>query len=133
MAAGSALKPLAGLVDFLGWVEQRGLPRAAVTNAPKENAQLSLGALGLLGFFKVGGQLCAAAPCTALEGTAVCCSGGSMQDVGWGGGSGGMLLEPPAACTARLGTQLTGPIATLPPRHPACADILLRSHNNTLS
>ncbi|KQJ97875.1 haloacid dehalogenase-like hydrolase domain-containing protein Sgpp isoform X2 [Brachypodium distachyon] len=52
MATGQ-LKGLDGLQDLCGWIERRGLKRAAVTNAPRENAELVLSLLGLTSFFPV--------------------------------------------------------------------------------
>lgn len=40
MARGK-LEPVAGLEDFLGWVDRQGLRKAAVTNAPRLNAEVS--------------------------------------------------------------------------------------------
>jgi len=50
--AGTSLKPLSGLPDFLAWVDKRGLRRVAVTNAPRANAEMMLGGLGLTPFFE---------------------------------------------------------------------------------
>jgi HAD superfamily hydrolase (TIGR01509 family) len=41
------LTPIAGLVDLLDWAEARGIPCCVVTNAPRVNAELVLGGLGL--------------------------------------------------------------------------------------
>lgn len=46
------LKPVNGLYKLKKWVEDRGLKRAAVTNAPRENAELMISALGLSEFFE---------------------------------------------------------------------------------
>lgn len=46
------LKPIQGLYKLKKWVEDRGLKRAAVTNAPKENAELMISTLGLSDFFE---------------------------------------------------------------------------------
>lgn len=46
------LKPVNGLYKLKKWVEDRGLKRAAVTNAPRENAKLMISALGLSEFFE---------------------------------------------------------------------------------
>lgn len=46
------LKPVNGLYKVKKWVEDRGLKRAAVTNAPKENAELMISMLGLSDFFQ---------------------------------------------------------------------------------
>lgn len=45
------MKPINGLYKLTKWVEDRGLKRAAVTNAPKENAELMISILGLSDFF----------------------------------------------------------------------------------
>jgi HAD superfamily hydrolase (TIGR01509 family) len=42
-----ALEPVAGFLDLLAWLEARAIPVAIVTNAPRANAELMLGALGL--------------------------------------------------------------------------------------
>ncbi|CAN6844132.1 unnamed protein product, partial [Brassica oleracea] len=46
------VKPLDGLLKLTKWIEDRGLKRAAVTNAPKENAELIISKLGLTDFFQ---------------------------------------------------------------------------------
>lgn len=46
------LKPIDGLYKLRKWVEDRGLRRAAVTNAPKPNAELMISLLGLSDFFE---------------------------------------------------------------------------------
>lgn len=46
------LKPLNGLDKLCNWIEDRGLKRAAVTNAPKSNAELLITMLGLMDFFE---------------------------------------------------------------------------------
>ncbi|XP_010509171.1 PREDICTED: haloacid dehalogenase-like hydrolase domain-containing protein Sgpp [Camelina sativa] len=46
------IKPLDGLIKLTKWIEDRGLKRAAVTNAPKENAELMISKLGLTDFFQ---------------------------------------------------------------------------------
>lgn len=46
------LKAIQGLYKLKKWVEDRGLKRAAVTNAPKENAELMISTLGLSNFFE---------------------------------------------------------------------------------
>ncbi|XP_010554481.1 PREDICTED: haloacid dehalogenase-like hydrolase domain-containing protein Sgpp [Tarenaya hassleriana] len=46
------LKPIDGLTRLTKWIEERGLKRAAVTNAPKENAELMITKLGLKDFFQ---------------------------------------------------------------------------------
>ncbi|CAN0842771.1 Haloacid dehalogenase-like hydrolase domain-containing protein Sgpp [Linum grandiflorum] len=43
---------LDGLYKVTKWVEDRGLKRAAVTNAPKPNAELAISKLGLCDFFQ---------------------------------------------------------------------------------
>ncbi|XP_059642012.1 haloacid dehalogenase-like hydrolase domain-containing protein Sgpp isoform X2 [Cornus florida] len=45
------LPPVNGLYKVKKWVEDRGLKRAAVTNAPRENAELMISLLGLSDFF----------------------------------------------------------------------------------
>ncbi|XLR64090.1 hypothetical protein S83_014762 [Arachis hypogaea] len=45
------LKPLNGLDKVIKWVEDRSLKRAAVTNAPRPNAELMISKLGLSDFF----------------------------------------------------------------------------------
>ncbi|KAL6642656.1 hypothetical protein ACP70R_020837 [Stipagrostis hirtigluma subsp. patula] len=47
------LKPVDGLQDLCKWIEGRNLKRAAVTNAPRANAELILSLLGLTDFFPV--------------------------------------------------------------------------------
>ncbi|XP_052208957.1 haloacid dehalogenase-like hydrolase domain-containing protein Sgpp [Diospyros lotus] len=47
------LKPVKGLYKLKKWVEDHGLKRAAVTNAPRENAELMISTLGLSDFFDV--------------------------------------------------------------------------------
>ena len=39
------IQPIAGLIDLLDWADSVGLRYAAVTNAPKENAELVLASL----------------------------------------------------------------------------------------
>lgn len=46
------LKPLPGLSDVLAWTDDRGLKRALVTNAPRENVAFMLSALGLTDAFE---------------------------------------------------------------------------------
>ncbi|CAL5340415.1 unnamed protein product [Camellia sinensis] len=46
------LEPVNGLNKLLKWIEDRGLQRAAVTNAPRPNTELLLSMLGLADFFK---------------------------------------------------------------------------------
>lgn len=45
--AGKVLKPVDGLQEFLSFLEDKGLHKAAVTNAPRANTELMLDALGL--------------------------------------------------------------------------------------
>ncbi|KAJ8552691.1 hypothetical protein K7X08_020084 [Anisodus acutangulus] len=45
------LKPLNGLYKLRKWIEDRGLKRAAVTNAPRANAELCINQVGLADFF----------------------------------------------------------------------------------
>lgn len=57
--AAQQLKPVAGLHKLCKWIEDRSLSRAAVTNAPRENAELMISILGLTDFFHalvVGGE-----------------------------------------------------------------------------
>lgn len=51
--ASEQLKPISGLDKVKKWIEDRGLKRAAVTNAPRENAELMISKLGLSDFFQV--------------------------------------------------------------------------------
>lgn len=46
------LHPAKGLLAFLDWADAHGVPAAVVTNAPRANADLMLGALGLVGRFR---------------------------------------------------------------------------------
>ncbi|KAK9667909.1 hypothetical protein RND81_13G020000 [Saponaria officinalis] len=46
------LKPADGLDKLVKWVKDRGLKRAAVTNAPRANAELTISMLGLTEFFQ---------------------------------------------------------------------------------
>ena len=46
------VKPLDGLHKIRKWIEDRGLKRAAVTNAPRPNAELMISLLGLSDFFQ---------------------------------------------------------------------------------
>ncbi|KAG9452978.1 hypothetical protein H6P81_005882 [Aristolochia fimbriata] len=53
------LKPVNGLHKLCKWIEERGFKRAAVTNAPRENAELMVSILGLSEFFQfiiIGGE-----------------------------------------------------------------------------
>ncbi|KAK7367696.1 hypothetical protein VNO80_09714 [Phaseolus coccineus] len=57
--AAEQLKPLNGLDKVRKWIENHGLKRAAVTNAPRENAELMISVLGLSDFFDaviIGGE-----------------------------------------------------------------------------
>ncbi|KAL2348241.1 hypothetical protein Fmac_002241 [Flemingia macrophylla] len=49
--AADQLNPLTGLGKVRKWVENHGLKRAAVTNAPRANAELMISKLGLSDFF----------------------------------------------------------------------------------
>jgi len=52
--AGEGLKEIAGLTALCRWAgEPRGLKRAAVTNAPRANAELIISILGLSDFFQL--------------------------------------------------------------------------------
>jgi beta-phosphoglucomutase-like phosphatase (HAD superfamily) len=46
------LKAVNGLYKMKKWVEDHGFKRAAVTNAPRENAELIISILGLTDFFE---------------------------------------------------------------------------------
>lgn len=53
------LVPVNGLGRLRKWIEERGFKRAAVTNAPRPNAELMLSTLGLCDFFQdviIGGE-----------------------------------------------------------------------------
>ena len=52
IGAVGVLKPLAGLNEYLDWIKDNGLKTAAVTNAPKANAEAMLKAIGLGDFFE---------------------------------------------------------------------------------
>ncbi|KAH7291553.1 hypothetical protein KP509_29G021600 [Ceratopteris richardii] len=57
--ASRLLKPVKGLDVLCNYIEKKGLRRAAVTNAPRVNAELMLSLLGLSSFFEeviVGGE-----------------------------------------------------------------------------
>lgn len=59
------LTPIPGLLAVLDWAEARALPMAVVTNAPRDNAELMLAALGLAGRLPVlviGNELAQAKP-----------------------------------------------------------------------
>ncbi|KAI4327229.1 hypothetical protein L6164_019717 [Bauhinia variegata] len=51
--AAEQLRPLNGLDKVRKWIEDRGLKLAAVTNAPRPNAELMIKILGLSDFFDV--------------------------------------------------------------------------------
>lgn len=51
--ASEQLKPVKGLDKLCKWIEDRGLKRAAVTNAPRPNAELIISMLGLVRFFEL--------------------------------------------------------------------------------
>lgn len=50
--AEKALLPINGLNEFLQWIDHRGLKKAAVTNAPRANAEIMLRGLGLEDYFQ---------------------------------------------------------------------------------
>jgi beta-phosphoglucomutase-like phosphatase (HAD superfamily) len=54
------LKEINGLHKFCKWIEERGIKCAAVTNAPRYNAELMISILGLSEFFPliVTGEEC---------------------------------------------------------------------------
>jgi HAD superfamily hydrolase (TIGR01509 family) len=45
--AAAHIAPMPGLMDLLDWAEDLGIPKAVVTNAPRDNAGLILGSLGI--------------------------------------------------------------------------------------
>ncbi|KAL6606362.1 hypothetical protein ACP70R_042015 [Stipagrostis hirtigluma subsp. patula] len=51
--AGEGLREIAGLTRLCRWADERGLKRAAVTNAPRANAELMISILGLSDFFQL--------------------------------------------------------------------------------
>ncbi|XP_072968955.1 haloacid dehalogenase-like hydrolase domain-containing protein Sgpp [Typha angustifolia] len=51
--ASEQLKGVNGLSKLCKWISDRGLKRAAVTNAPRPNAELMISILGLSDFFQV--------------------------------------------------------------------------------
>ncbi|XP_066374831.1 haloacid dehalogenase-like hydrolase domain-containing protein Sgpp isoform X1 [Miscanthus floridulus] len=51
--AGEGLREIAGLTALCRWADERGLKRAAVTNAPRANAELMISILGLTDFFQL--------------------------------------------------------------------------------
>jgi HAD superfamily hydrolase (TIGR01509 family) len=48
-----SMQPVAGLTELLAWAEANEIKTAAVTNAPRANAEMMLGALGLAARFPV--------------------------------------------------------------------------------
>ncbi|KAE8055544.1 hypothetical protein FH972_012377 [Carpinus fangiana] len=50
--AAEQLEPVSGIYKVKKWIEDRGLKRAAVTNAPRPNAELMISKLGLSDFFE---------------------------------------------------------------------------------
>lgn len=59
------LKPIDGLDKVKNWIQDRGLRRAAVTNAPRPNAEMMIQVLGLADFFEaviVGSECVRAKP-----------------------------------------------------------------------
>ncbi|KAJ3672666.1 hypothetical protein LUZ60_007387 [Juncus effusus] len=54
--AAAKLEPIKGLEKVTKWVRDKGLKRAAVTNAPRKNAELMIAKLGLNDFFE--GVIC---------------------------------------------------------------------------
>lgn len=59
------LTPIEGLTDLLDWAAARHIPCGVVTNAPRANAELVLGALGILERFEtlvIGDELAHAKP-----------------------------------------------------------------------
>ena len=46
--AAAGVDPLPGLLDLLSWADEAGVPVVAVTNAPRANAELLLGGIGLI-------------------------------------------------------------------------------------
>lgn len=50
--ASEQLTAINGLYKLRKWIEDRGLKRAAVTNAPRENAEFMISRLGLSDFFQ---------------------------------------------------------------------------------
>lgn len=51
--AGEGLREIPGLTELCRWADERGLKRAAVTNAPRANGELMIKILGLDDFFKL--------------------------------------------------------------------------------
>lgn len=50
--AAKHLEPVPGLQRLSEWVKKKGLRRAAVTNAPRPNAEQMIAAVGLADFFE---------------------------------------------------------------------------------
>jgi len=50
--AAEQLEPVSGIYKVKKWIEDRGLKRAAVTNAPRPTAELMISKLGLSDFFE---------------------------------------------------------------------------------
>jgi len=101
-AVAGGLAPVEGLGDFLRWVEGSGIKRIAVTNAPRENAEVMLRALGLEGFFAgvVLGEACARAkphPDPYLEG---------MRRLGVSAGEAVALEDSPSGMRAAVAAGL---------------------------
>ncbi|XAR54234.1 Sugar-terminal-phosphatase [Bertholletia excelsa] len=51
--ASEQLQPMKGLDKLCKWIEDHGLKRAAVTNAPRPNAELLISKIGLTDFFEI--------------------------------------------------------------------------------
>jgi len=45
------LKAMPGLIELMDWIDAQGLKKAAVTNAPRDNAELMLNSIGRLEWF----------------------------------------------------------------------------------
>ena len=59
------MSPTDGLIDLLDWARAEGIPCGVVTNAPRENADLVLAALGITDRFQtlvIGSELAASKP-----------------------------------------------------------------------
>ena len=50
--AAAGVEPVAGLSALLDWADANGVPMAAVTNAPRPNAELLLGSIGVTHRFR---------------------------------------------------------------------------------
>ena len=48
------LKPIAGLKEFLAWIDTQQLGKVAVTNAPRANMHAMLAGIGLGNYFDHG-------------------------------------------------------------------------------